>query len=57
MRSGGSKGVGQAPQDHPREHLTGDPCFTDGLRAVMLTSSKPDSEDEIESLDWDSSPE
>ena len=51
------KGVGRAPQDHPRVNLTGDPFFTDGLRAVMVISSKPASEDEIELLDWDSSSE
>jgi len=49
------KGVGRVQQDHPRVNLTGDPYFTDGLRAVMVMSSKPASEDEIELLDWDSS--
>jgi hypothetical protein len=48
------KGVGRAPRDHPRVNLTGDPYFTDGLRAVMIITSKPASEDEIELLDWDS---
>ena len=48
------KGVGRAPPDHPRINLTGDPYFTDGLRAVMVISSKPASEGEIELLDWDS---
>jgi hypothetical protein len=48
-----AKGVGQVPQDHPRENLTGDPYFTDGLRAVMVISSKPVSEGEIDLLDWD----
>ena len=51
------KGVGRAPQDHPRTNLTGDPYFTDGLRAVMVISPKPASEDEIELLDWDSASE
>jgi LssY C-terminus len=51
------KGVGRAPQDRPRVNLTGEPYFTDGLRAVMVISSKPASEDEIELLDWDSSSE
>ena len=46
-------GVGAAPQDHPRENLTGDPYFTDGLRAVMVISPKPVAEDEIDLLDWD----
>ena len=48
------KGVGRATQDHPRVNLTGDPYFTDGLRAVMVISSKSASEDEVELLDWDS---
>jgi LssY C-terminus len=51
------RGVGRTPQDHPRENLTGDPYFTDGLRAVMVISSKPASEDQIQLLDWDSSSE
>ena len=48
------KGVGRATQDHPRVNVTGDPYFTDGLRAVMVISSKSASEDEVELLDWDS---
>jgi hypothetical protein len=51
------KGVGRASQGRPRINLTGDPYFTDGLRAVMVISSKPASEDQIELLDWDSSSE
>jgi LssY-like putative type I secretion system component LssY len=50
-------GVGRAGEDHPRVNLTGDPYFTDGLRAVMVISSKPASIDEIKLLDWDSSSE
>jgi hypothetical protein len=52
-----AKGVGLAPQDHPHINLTGDPYFTDGFRAVMVLSSKPVSEDQIELLDWDSPPD
>jgi hypothetical protein len=51
------KGVGRATQDHPRVNVTGDPYFTDGLRAVMVISSKPASVDDIELLEWDSSSE
>jgi hypothetical protein len=51
------KGVGRAGPDHPRVNLTGDPYFTDGLRAVMVISSKPASIDDIGLLDWDSSSE
>jgi hypothetical protein len=54
---GWAKGVGLAPQDHPRVNLIGDPYFTNGFRAVMVLSSKPVSEDEIEILDWDSPPD
>jgi len=32
-------GVGAAPQSAPRRNLTGDPYFTDGLRAVVILSS------------------
>jgi hypothetical protein len=37
-------GVGAAPQSNPRRNLTGDPYFTDGLRAVAVftdTQSNP----------------
>jgi hypothetical protein len=51
------KGVGRTPQGRPRVNLTGDPYFTDGLRAVMVISSKMASEDEIQFLNWDSSTE
>jgi len=33
------KGVGSAPISEPRGNLTGDPYFTDGLRAVLWVSS------------------
>jgi hypothetical protein len=35
------KGVGAAPISEPRGNLTGDPYFTDGLRAVLWVSSDP----------------
>jgi hypothetical protein len=56
-KSATERGVGRAPQDRPRVNLTGEPYFTDGLRAVMVISSKPGAEDEIKLLDWDSSSE
>jgi len=34
-------GVGEATSDQPRRNLTGDPYFTDGLRAVLFLSSSP----------------
>ena len=33
-------GVGQAPKNAPRHNLTGDPYFTDGMRAVAIISEK-----------------
>jgi hypothetical protein len=34
-------GVGAASRTAPRENLTGDPYYTDGLRAVMVFESRP----------------
>lgn len=48
-----AKGAPDASQEHPATNLTGDPYFSDGLRAVMLISSRPVSEDRIELLKWD----
>ncbi len=50
-------GVGEAPFDAPRGNLTGDPYFTDGLRAVMWVSGSPSAIDEIEIVDLGSRPE
>jgi len=47
------KGVGAAPLAEPRGNLTGDPYFTDGLRAVMWVSSKPVSLEEFEWIHWE----
>jgi len=44
-------GVGVAPPDSPRGNLTGDPYFTDGLRAVLLVSSEPVDLSEIQFID------
>jgi len=48
------KGVGRATPSKPRENLTGDPYFTDGLRAVILLDPGPTSVNQIRSLDWES---
>lgn len=37
-RVGYVEGVGEAPPSAPRHNLTGDPYFTDGLRAVVILS-------------------
>jgi hypothetical protein len=48
------KGVGAAPQSAPRENLTTDPYYTNGLRCVQIFDSKPTSLTQIEILPWDS---
>ena len=50
-------GVGAAPYSEPRENLTGDPYFTDGLRAVLVLSEKPTPINQIKLLNWDWPPE
>jgi len=50
------RGVGSARFEQPRENLTGDPYFTDGLRAVMWASSSPVSISELELIDLGARP-
>ena len=50
-------GVGAAASTEPRENLTGDPYFTDGLRAVIVLSEKPTPIGRIKLLKWDWPPE
>ncbi len=50
------RGVGAASLDDPRGNLTGDPWFSDGLRAVMWVSSTPVSISEIELMDLGARP-
>ena len=45
-------GVGAAPPTEPRENLTDDPYFTDGLRAVLVLSENPKPINEIKLLKW-----
>jgi hypothetical protein len=47
------KGVGPATPSKPRTNLTGDPYFTDGLRAVLILEKGPISLDELKSLGWE----
>lgn len=49
-------GVEAAPYDEPRGNLTGDPYFTDGLRAVMWLSGEPLNMEEVRYLDWEIPP-
>lgn len=51
------KGVGAAPIESPRQNLTGDPYFTDGLRAVLWVSSKPVALEKVEFIEWELPPE
>ncbi|MGB5749589.1 MAG: LssY C-terminal domain-containing protein [Desulfobacterales bacterium] len=52
-RVGFVKGVGRATPSRPRENLTGDPYFTDGLRAVLILDQGPISMNQITELDWE----
>jgi hypothetical protein len=45
------KGVGAAPIDAQRHNLTGDPYFTDGLRAVLWVSSDPVAFEKVQFLE------
>jgi len=47
------EGVGAAPYSEPRGNLTGDPYFTDGLRAVFWVSSKPVAFSDVGWIDWE----
>ena len=47
------KGVGAASYDEPRGNLTGDPYFTDGLRAILWMSSQPSAFGDVGWFDWE----
>jgi hypothetical protein len=49
-------GVGAASRAEPRGNLTGDPYFTDGLRAVLWVADEPISFGDIQGLDWGPEP-
>ena len=49
-------GVGEAPINAPRDNLTGDPYFTDGLRAVLWLSSQPVAFEKVQFLAWELPP-
>ena len=46
-------GVGASYAAEPRVNKTGDPYFTDGLRAFMVLADEPQGLDELEIFDWD----
>jgi len=45
-------GVGKASRDQPRQNLTGDPYFTDGLRVVLFLSGETVAPSEVRFHDW-----
>jgi hypothetical protein len=51
-RYGYVEGVERAPASAPRPNLTGDPYYTDGLRAVIFLSETPTALADIERLPW-----
>ena len=52
-RIGFVKGVGPSTPARPRENLTGDQMFTDGLRAVFVITGAPVGATELERFDWE----
>ncbi len=52
-RYGFVPGVGAAPPSSPRTNLTGDPYYTDGLRAVVFLSNQRRSLGDIDRLPWE----
>src|SRR5215469_1442541 len=55
-RYGYIDGVGAAPASMPRTNLTGDPYYTDGLRAVVFLSNQTTALGSIEKLPWENPP-
>ncbi|HSP18463.1 MAG TPA: LssY C-terminal domain-containing protein, partial [Myxococcaceae bacterium] len=47
------KGPDPAPPSRPHRNLTGDPFFTDGLRAVMLFERRPIALGQTEIFEWE----
>jgi hypothetical protein len=47
------RGVGESTLDNPRRNLTGDPYFTDGLRAVLLMDREQTLMRDVEFFQWD----
>jgi hypothetical protein len=53
IKFGFVKGPDPASPSQPHRNLTGDPYYTDGLRAVLLFERRPVSLAEIEVLEWE----
>lgn len=52
-KAGLVKGVGAASINEPRENLTTDPYYTNGLRGVLIFDATPTALPEIEFLPWE----
>jgi len=52
-RYGYVDGVGIASEAAPRRNLTGDPYYTDGLRAVVFLSSQTARPEDVDRLPWE----
>ncbi|GGO87001.1 hypothetical protein GCM10011348_39170 [Marinobacterium nitratireducens] len=55
-RIGFIEGVGARSPSAPGENLTGDPYYTDGLRAVLEFDSRPNNIEDVRFFDWASPP-
>jgi hypothetical protein len=55
-RFGYVNGVGAAPPSAPRANLTGDPYYTDGLRAVIFLSNQITPLGKVDRLAWETPP-
>ncbi len=53
VKFGFVKGLDPAPSARPHRNLTGDPYFTDGLRAVLLFERRPVALGETEVFEWE----
>lgn len=50
-------GVGEKTPEAPGYNLTGDPYYTDGLRAVLEFDSRPNNIEDVRFFDWASPPQ
>jgi len=50
------KGVGASRPAHPARNLTGDPYFTDGMRAVLFLSDQSVPIDKVDFIPWENLP-
>jgi hypothetical protein len=50
------RGAGVSTIEHPAHNLTGDPYYTDGLRAVIFLASEPVPIEHIDYIKWEGLP-